>query len=117
MIAVMDLGVKSDPNMHRAHKRPIQSADRSTATRMASRETSEKTGRQTSQLTFCGSGKPMELNERSSKSGGMENTRLDTQNHPLRDEAQLICQVLCVNDLDVVVVLGFGLGVVVALGD
>ena len=91
MTAVMDLGVKSDPNMHRAHKRPIQSADRSTATRMASRETSEKTGRQTSQLTFCGSGKPMELNERSSKSGGMENTRLDTQNHPLRDEAQLNC--------------------------
>jgi hypothetical protein len=39
-------------------------------------------------------GKPMELSERSSKSGGMENTRLDTQNHPLRDEAQLNCVAL-----------------------
>ena len=79
--------VKSDPNMHRAHKRPTQSADRSTATRVAS---GEMTGR-TSQLTFCGSGKPMELSERSSKSGGIENTNLDTQTHPLRNEAQLYC--------------------------
>ena len=29
---VMDLGFRSNPNLHRAQKRPIQSADRSTAT-------------------------------------------------------------------------------------
>ena len=29
---VMDLGFRSDSNLHRAQKRPIQSADRSTAT-------------------------------------------------------------------------------------
>jgi hypothetical protein len=29
---VMDLGFRTDPNMHRAQMRPIQSADRSTAT-------------------------------------------------------------------------------------
>jgi hypothetical protein len=28
---VMDLGYRSNPNLHRAQKRPIQSADRSTA--------------------------------------------------------------------------------------
>jgi len=28
-------GIKSDPNLHRAHKRPTQSTDRSTATRVA----------------------------------------------------------------------------------
>jgi hypothetical protein len=43
---VRDLGIKSDPNMHRAHKRPTQSADRSTERRLASAETSEKTGRE-----------------------------------------------------------------------
>jgi hypothetical protein len=29
---VMDLGLRSKPNLHPAQKRPIQSADRSTAT-------------------------------------------------------------------------------------
>ena len=29
---MMDLGFRSNPNLHRAQKRPIQSADRSTAT-------------------------------------------------------------------------------------
>ena len=29
---MMDLGFRSDPNLHRAQKRPIQSADRSTGT-------------------------------------------------------------------------------------
>ena len=29
---VVDLGLRSDPNLHRAQKRPVQSADRSTAT-------------------------------------------------------------------------------------
>jgi len=71
------------------HKRPIQRADRSTATRVASGETSENTWRATSQFTFCGSESPMDLSERSSKSGGIENTSLDTQTHPLRNEAQL----------------------------
>jgi hypothetical protein len=33
----------------------------------------------------------MELNERSWKSRGMENTSVHTQTYPLRDEAQLNC--------------------------
>jgi hypothetical protein len=33
----------------------------------------------------------MDLSERSSKSGGIQNTSLDTQTHPLRNEAQLNC--------------------------
>jgi hypothetical protein len=33
---VMGPGFRSDPNMHRAYKRPTQSADRSTATGVAS---------------------------------------------------------------------------------
>jgi hypothetical protein len=88
-------GVKSDPNMHRAHKRPTQSADRSTATRVASGETSAMTWETNESILLSADrGKPMELSERSSKSGGMENTRLDIQNHPLRNEAQLNCVAL-----------------------
>jgi hypothetical protein len=49
---VRDLGIKSDPNMHRAHKRPTQSADRSTERRLASAETSEKTGRE-NEINLC----------------------------------------------------------------
>jgi hypothetical protein len=52
---VRDLGIKSDPNMHRAHKRPTQSADRSTERRLASAETSEKTGRE-NEINLCSVG-------------------------------------------------------------
>src|SRR5262249_28577925 len=81
--------VKSDPNVHRAPQAAHSECDRSTATRVASGETSENTWRATSQFTFCGSESPIDLSERSSKSGGIENTSLDTQTHPLRNEAQL----------------------------
>jgi hypothetical protein len=39
---VMDLGLQSDPNLHRAAKRPIQSADRSTATVGGTKNTQER---------------------------------------------------------------------------
>jgi hypothetical protein len=54
---VMGPGFRSDPNMHRAYKRPTQSADRSTATGVASAR------------TFCGnleSSKSTSTKERSS---------------------------------------------------
>src|SRR5215469_11008274 len=58
--------------------------------RMVSGETSNKTWRRTNQFTFCGWENRWSLvSERSSKSGEMENTSLDAQTHPLRNEAQL----------------------------
>lgn len=63
----MDLGVKSDPNMHRAHKRPTQSADRSTATRVEYGETSKKDLARNESIYFLWIGKAMAPVERSSK--------------------------------------------------
>jgi hypothetical protein len=42
-------------------------------------------------IYFLWIGKPTKLSERSWKSGGTENTSLDTQTHLLRNEAQLNC--------------------------
>jgi hypothetical protein len=79
--------------MHRAHKRPTQSADRSTATRVTYGKTSDEDLERNESILFLWTaiGKTMELNERSWKSRGMENTSLHTQTYPLRNEAQLNC--------------------------
>jgi hypothetical protein len=88
---VRDLGIKSDPNMHRAHKRPTQSADRSTERRLASGETSEKTGRENE--INLGS---VDCNTES-KDDWVTHCCMSSsqkQTHQLRDEAQLNCVAL-----------------------
>jgi hypothetical protein len=42
-------------------------------------------------IYFLWIGKPMELSQRGSTTGEIENANLDAQNHPLRDEAPLNC--------------------------
>ena len=62
--------------MHRAHKRPTESADRSTAMRVASGETSdEDSGKRFRSLSPDGEGNNRWnlVNQQSWESGGMEN--------------------------------------------
>ena len=61
---MMDLGFRSDPNLHRAQKRPIQSADRSTATVGGVGQSIRRTWRGRSMMSVTGTKKMMVENAR-----------------------------------------------------
>jgi hypothetical protein len=61
---MMDLGFRSDPNLHRAQKRPIQSADRSTATVGGVGQSIRRTWRSRSMMSVTGRKKMMVENAR-----------------------------------------------------
>ena len=88
----MDLGFKSNPNMHRGPKWPIQSADRSRANVGGAGRFFWERLRDANQFMFCG------LQYRSLRRLGgdllLVQQKLKNQTHPLRNEAQLNCVAL-----------------------
>jgi hypothetical protein len=78
----MDLGFRTDPNLHRAQKRPIQSADRSTATVGGVGQSIRRTWKSGSMMSVTGTKKMMVENAR----GFREN-----RTSQLRNEAPLNC--------------------------
>src|ERR1700719_764178 len=94
----MDLGIRSDPNLHRALKRPLQSADRSMATVGWRRpEFSRSDLVRSGSRMFCDRNEKMMLeNARTVRRSvdANQQTRERAKTTPLRNEAQLNCVAL-----------------------
>ena len=90
----MDLVFRSNPNLHRALKRPIQSADRSMATVGWRRpEFSRSDLVRSKSRMFCDRNKTMMQNSRTARRNvdANEQARARAKTIPLRNEAQLNC--------------------------
>jgi hypothetical protein len=91
----MDLGIRSDPNLHRVLKRPIQSADRSMATVGWRRpEFSRSDLVRSGSRMFCDRNEKMMLENARTVRWSVdanEQARERAKTTPLRNEAQLNC--------------------------
>src|SRR6202030_1487009 len=95
----MDLGIRSDPNLHRALKRPIQSADRSMATVGRRRpEFSRRDLVRSKSRMFCDRNNTTMIMQNSGtvrpSLDANEQARARAKTTALRNEAQLNCVAL-----------------------